>query len=165
VSLGVDGVLIRDYMPGEDRDRLRACVVELQEYERGLEASLPRGEEMADAYVAFLLERCSSASGRIFVAEVSHGVVGFVAVLAAVVPESPDDAPTPYAYLSDLVVLPTHRRRGLGRALMEHAEEFARAAGATELRVGVLARNEAAGRLYESSGFRRYHVQLVKTLR
>ena len=47
--------VIRDYEPSRDRDQLRACVVELQEFERGLEPRLPRGEEMADQYLAFML--------------------------------------------------------------------------------------------------------------
>jgi ribosomal protein S18 acetylase RimI-like enzyme len=63
------------------------------------------------------------------------------------------------------VVLPTYRRRGIGRALLAHAERFATASGAGVFRVGVLAKNEAAGRLYNSSGFTNYHIQLIKTLR
>src|SRR5439155_22316864 len=66
--------MIRDYEPARHRDQLRSCVVELQEFERGLEPALPPGEEMADAYLAFLLERCSRASGRGFVAKVDHTV-------------------------------------------------------------------------------------------
>jgi len=49
--------------------------------------------------------------------------------------------------------------------LLEHAEKFARGAGARLLRVGVLARNEGARRLYASMGFADYTVQLIKPLR
>jgi len=154
--------MIRDYEPARHRDQLRSCVVELQEFERGLEPALPQGEEMADAYLAFLLERCSRASGRIFVAEVDHTVVGFVGVLAKFPPEEPDEDPTPYAYISDLVVLATYRRRGIGRALLERAEAFARSSGASVLRVGVLAKNQVAGNLYRGMGFTDYQVQLIK---
>lgn len=157
--------MIRDYEPGRDRDQLRACVVELQEFERGLEPRLPRGEEMADRYLAFMLERCARTAGRVFVAEVGYTVVGFVAVLANVPQEEPDEDRAPYAYVSDLVVRSAHRRRGLGRALLEHAEKFAHDAGARLLRVGVLARNEGARRLYASLGFADYTVQLIKPLR
>ena len=157
--------MIRDYEPGRDRDQLRACVVELQEFERGLEPRLPRGEEMADQYLAFMLERCARMTGRVFVAEVDHAVAGFVAVLASVAPEEPDEGRAPYAYVSDLVVRSAYRRRGLGRALLEHAERFAHGAGASLLRVGVLVRNEGARRLYASIGFAPYTVQLIKPLR
>ena len=83
--------MIREYEPDRDRDRLRAWIVALQEFERGLEPALPPGEEMADAYLAFLLKRCSTASGRVFVAEVDHAVVGFIGVLPSVVPDEPDE--------------------------------------------------------------------------
>ncbi len=157
--------MIRDYEIAQDRDQLRACVLELQDFERGLEPRLPRGEEMVDQYLAFMLERCARTSGGVFVAEVDHTVAGFVAVLARVPPEEPDEDPTPYAYVSDLVVRSAYRRRGLGRALLEQAERFARGAGASLLRVGVLARNEDARRLYASMGFAPYTAQLIKPLR
>jgi ribosomal-protein-alanine N-acetyltransferase len=70
-----------------------------------------------------------------------------------------------YAYGSDLVVLPAYRRRGIGRALLERAEAYARGEGARVLRVGVLAKNEAAARLYRSLGFGDCTIQLNKPLR
>lgn len=155
--------MIRDYEASRHRRQLRACVVELQDFERGLEATLPKGEAMADRYLAHMLDRCAGSAGRIFVAEADGGVVGFVGVLARVVPE-PDEAQA-YAYVSDLVVLPAYRRRGIGRALLERAEAYARGEGARALRVGVLAKNEAAARLYRSLGFGDYTTQLNKPLR
>ena len=70
---------------------------------------------MADAYMAFLLDRCERCSGNVFVAEVNDSVVGFVSVLAKVLPEEPDEDQAEYAYITDLVVLPSYRRQGLGR--------------------------------------------------
>jgi len=155
--------MIRGYEPSRHRGQLRACVVELQDFERGLEPTLPKGEAMADRYLAHVLDRCAGGAGRIFVSEENGAVVGFVGVLARVVPE-PDEAQA-YAYVSDLVVLPAYRRRGIGRALLERAEAYARGEGARVLRVGVLAKNEAAARLYRSLGFGDYTIQLNKPLR
>ncbi|HUP36286.1 MAG TPA: GNAT family N-acetyltransferase [Candidatus Limnocylindria bacterium] len=106
----------------------------------------------------------SSRPGRVLVAEIDHRVVGFIALLARVVPEEPDEDQTPYAYISDLVVLPRYRRRGVGRALLERAEALARSSGARVLRVGVLAKNESAARLYRVAGFSDYQLQLAKRL-
>ena len=157
--------LIRTYVPDRHQGQLRACIVALQDFEHGLEPALPRGEDMADAQLAFLVERCSRRSGRLFVAEVDGAVVGFVGVLARVPPGEPDEDVKPYAYISDLMVLAPYRRRGIGRALLDHAEEFVRAQGANMLRVGVLAKNGIARDLYQSCGFADYHVQLAKRLR
>lgn len=155
---------IRDYEPGRDRDQLRPCVVELQEFERALEPRLPRGEEMADQYLAFMLERCARMSGNVFVAEVDHAVVGFVAVLADVPQEEPDEDRAPYAYISDLVIRSAYRRRGLGRALLEHAVCAWRGrARSSRRRPG--AKRERARRLYARLGFADYTGQLIKPLR
>jgi hypothetical protein len=53
--------MIRDYEPAQHWDQVRSCVVELQEFERGLEPSLPRGQGIANANLTFLLDRCSGA--------------------------------------------------------------------------------------------------------
>ena len=61
------------------------------------------------------------------------------------------------AYLGGLFVLPPFRRGGCGRALVRAA--LHRAAGLSTLRrinLSVVAQQEAAVRLYESLGFRRY---------
>jgi ribosomal protein S18 acetylase RimI-like enzyme len=103
-------------------------------------------------------------SGRILVAEIGQRIIGLAAVLARVIPNDPDEEQTPYAYISDLVVLPEYRGRGVGHALLEQAESYARSAGATILRINVLAKNEDAARLYANFGFTDYRVQLVKRL-
>lgn len=55
---------------------------------------------------------------------------------------------------------PTHRGRGLARALMEAVIEAARADGLVALRLGVTIGNEPAERLYRALGFRQYGVEV-----
>jgi len=155
--------LIREYDPATDYSALRACFMELQEWEQSFEPELPPPEKAADPYLAEVFKSCAENSGRIFLAEANGVVVGFVCVLAKVVP-SADDGIDPYAYISDLVVRAAHRRRGIGRDLLVRAESFARESGAKQLKVGVLVRNEATHTFYRASGFRDYTVQLVKPL-
>jgi ribosomal protein S18 acetylase RimI-like enzyme len=99
------------------------------------------------------------------VAEVAGDVVGFVCVWARVRPDEPEDDPSAYAYVSDLVVRAVHRRCGIGRRLLSAAEGHARSRGMRSLRISVLARNDAARSLYGSAGFEEYEVELVKPLR
>jgi RimJ/RimL family protein N-acetyltransferase len=54
-----------------------------------------------------------------------------------------------------LMVSSTHRRRGVGRALLAAAEAWARTAGVRKLELHVFPHNEAALQLYAASGYER----------
>jgi ribosomal protein S18 acetylase RimI-like enzyme len=157
-------ITIREFADPADREALIGCVIALQEHERMLDPSMPEGTSMAGDYLAFLLTRCRERQGRILLANVNGQVAGFVCVLAAMPPSEPDEPRQTYAYISDLFVHAGYRGKGIGRKLLQHAEEFARAGGAAVLQIGVLAANRSARRLYESCGFTEYHIQLAKTI-
>jgi ribosomal protein S18 acetylase RimI-like enzyme len=57
------------------------------------------------------------------------------------------------AYLQELYVVPAERGQGIGRALLEHTIEFARAAGADGIDLNTGETDTAARALYESMGF------------
>lgn len=144
--------IIREYRPA-DAAAVRRCVVALQDFERTLDPRLRDGETIADAYCEQIHTRCRDAVGRVFVAELAGVVVGFIAVLAHEAFTELDDPPGTYALVTDLIVLSPYQNQGIGRQLLERAEAFARAAGASELRIGVLAQNVAARRLYLAASF------------
>jgi len=58
----------------------------------------------------------------------------------------------------------SHRRRGLGRRLLEQAEAFARERGAGRIGIGVIAVNAAARELYRALGYDEVHIELRKRL-
>jgi ribosomal protein S18 acetylase RimI-like enzyme len=60
----------------------------------------------------------------------------------------------PLLNIHDLAVLPGHRGRGTGRALLAAAEKHARETGCCKLTLEVQEDNAPARRLYESWGFR-----------
>jgi ribosomal protein S18 acetylase RimI-like enzyme len=157
-------VIIREFDPVRDSAALRDLFTELQDYERQLDPAKPAGSAVADPYLSRMWDRCREWNGRVFVAEVAGGVVGFACVWARVRPDEPEDDPSEYAYVSDLVVSAAHRRCGIGHRLLSAAECHARSQGARSLRISVLARNGAARCLYGSAGFEEYEVELVKPL-
>jgi len=85
----------------------------------------------------------------VFVADDEGSVVGRLSVA-----RDPHSASRHVADLG-LMVAVSHRRRGIGRALLEQAEAWARAAGVLKLELHVFPWNEPAIRLYEEFGFER----------
>jgi ribosomal protein S18 acetylase RimI-like enzyme len=67
-------------------------------------------------------------------------------------------AARPLLNVHDLAVLPTHRGRGIGRALLNAAEQCARARGCAKLTLEVREDNARARRLYEERGFRDFQL-------
>ena len=57
--------------------------------------------------------------------------------------------------LNDLYVESTHRKTGVGRALIEQAMEFAKGQGATFVQLETALDNYTAQRLYEAIGFKK----------
>ena len=90
-----------------------------------------------------------SRDAAVFVAEAPAGIVGRLSV-----GRDPHPASSHVADLGLMVAI-SHRRRGIGRALLETAVEWARGAGVSKLELHVFPHNEPALELYEHFGFRR----------
>jgi RimJ/RimL family protein N-acetyltransferase len=85
----------------------------------------------------------------VFVAETADGIVGRISLARESHPAS--------EHVADLglMVAGPYRRQGVGRALMEAAEAWARDAGLHKLELHVFPYNEAAIALYQSLGYER----------
>jgi ribosomal protein S18 acetylase RimI-like enzyme len=70
-----------------------------------------------------------------------------------------------HAHVFLLYVAPAHRRRGIGTALMRHAEDWAIARGDRQIGLQVFESNQAALRLYQSLGFEARSMWMVKSLK
>ena len=91
----------------------------------------------------------------LWVAELKSVVVGFTGLL-----REGDEAE-----VEPIVVREDARSRGIGRALLRHAEAEAKRLGATSLNIRPVARNVEAIRLFVAEGFDVLgHVQLFKKL-
>jgi GNAT superfamily N-acetyltransferase len=147
-----------------DRPALEDCMAELQAFERSIESNRVEPEAIRGKYIDHLLTECGKSDGSILVAEQTGRVVGFVCVLCRV--KSPEivEQEREYAYVTDLVVLEPHRKAGIGAALMRAAETRAGSCGATRIRVGVLAANTGAHRLYHQLGYSDREVVLEKRI-
>ena len=98
---------------------------------------------------SWLDENLGTSRLRAFVAEDSPRFVGFAITMD--VPASLRLAH--FWQIRDLFVLPTHRRLGVGRALLASVREAATASGALRLVVQTEDDNDPALRLYADSGY------------
>ena len=90
-----------------------------------------------------------SDDAAVLVAETRDGLVGRLSLARERHPAS--------RHVADLglMVAKTHRRRGIGTALLNASADWARARGVEKLELHVFPHNDAAIRLYERFGFKR----------
>ena len=137
-------------------DIMEMHVAALPEYFRSMdshaEASWMLGE-VADTPKSVLL-----------VAEVDGQVVGLVHFDEREAADHPTLAPRLYLKVRTLVVAATHRNRGIGKALMARAHDWAEARGLTEAELNVYEYNHPAIDLYEGLGYETRMRRMIRKL-
>ena len=107
---------------------------------------------------AFLLERLQRGDAQLFIARDEQGMAqGFTQLY----PLQSSLSLAPAWLLSDLFVLPSARRQGVGEALMNAARAYAEASGACGLQLETAKTNLAGEALYERLGYVRDELYLT----
>ena len=70
----------------------------------------------------------------------------------------------PAGVLHDVVVDPEHRRRGVGRLLLDAVLAYLRSRGAPRVVLSTAVQNEPAQRLFAKLGFRRTMIEMTREL-
>ena len=147
-----------------DRPALRLAIIELQEFERRLHGTRRPGEEVANAYLDWML-RQAAEGGAVLVAEIDGMVIGFVAGWIERTDNIAETADSNrVGYISDICVLPSHRGQGIAGQLLDNISKQLGAAGVTRIRIGSLADNRSARSSYERAGFVPYEVVYEKVI-
>ncbi len=108
-----------------------------------------------------LLEIVETHGHLSLIAECDGVAAGFVLVLDSLPDEVTGDD---QAFVAYMAVRPEHRGRGVGRALLERAEDEARRKGTPYISLMVTEENLAARTLYERAGYRSERRLMCKTL-
>ncbi len=149
----------------DDSAALISLLKELQAFEAALYDRMKPAADMGAWYIELLEKRCREEAGKILMAWDGGSAVGYATIFTNVAEDgSGDELPYVYACVGDLVVTRDARRQGVGRQLLEGCEFHARAVGRDELRIGLLAMNEVAHRLYRAAGFADHQISMRKRL-
>lgn len=111
-----------------------------------------------DAIAAVVVDR--SPEVELLVAEEDGEVVGFVHVRTV----TDYYTQTPIGHVSDVVVAAKAQGKGVGHALIERAQAWARTRGYPMMQLFVLPENAGARALYEHMGYRAEWLKYVKML-
>ncbi|MGI9060444.1 MAG: GNAT family N-acetyltransferase [Ktedonobacteraceae bacterium] len=100
----------------------------------------------------YFLEHIESETQAIYVAEVAGSVVGYV--LLKVIDNMYLDmlVPRRLVYITDIAVLKTHQKQGIGHLLFQQSVEWAKDKGAASLDLTVWEFNQEARAFYERNG-------------
>jgi GNAT superfamily N-acetyltransferase len=139
-----------------DEPAILSFIIGLQDHEAAFEPDRRRDMDFAAEHWRDLQHRCAERHGVMLVAEDGGKPVGWAfahdekAEVFVVEPERS------HGFLTELFLLPEARGKGLGRALIEGCEAWARERGHRLLTVGVLSHNRSAIRAYEGAGYAPY---------
>ena len=111
----------------------------------------------------FYLQILREEDSVIFVSEIEEGkVVGYV---YATIEKKPDDLiSVPYASVNELAVEEKHRRRGIGKLLMDRVHDWTREQGLNILQLAVWEFNRGAVEFYEHLGYKTIMRKMEKVL-
>jgi GNAT superfamily N-acetyltransferase len=107
----------------------------------------------------FLADLTSSSQSFLFVAVLEGETIGFIS--GELREGSPTFHPRTWASVDDVYVVPEYRSLGVGRALLENVESWARERNASGISLQVAAANGRGRKFYKTLGFREVSVYEV----
>lgn len=153
-------IIVREYTRN-DVNGIKQCLIELQEFERMIDPHRLEGMFVAHEYLEHLLRICGYGKGKIFVAEKNGEIIGMISVLIEEDKKHFRKARR-FAYISDLIITELYRDKGIGKELINKAEEYAISQRVNTIQVPILARDHTYLNTYLHNGFHGFELILRK---
>jgi len=113
-------------------------------------------------YASFLGARLNDRNAVVLVAETKGETIGYA--YGEIEGYDYMSLRGPAGVLNDLIVDPAHRGRGLGRLLLDEIISRLKSRGVPRIVLSTAAKNKAAQRLFERSGFRPTMIEMTREL-
>ena len=124
------------------------------EFDNGFDLDIDVQWSYSDQFSEYILSRISNENGITLIAEISGHVVAYL------VGSQSDKKGVPTCHLESIFVLPSHRRRGAGIALITRFLNWAKQKRLKRMTVAVAPQNKSAVALYKQMGFREHTLVL-----
>lgn len=147
-------------------DYAALCVV-IQELDHLHASALPdffQSFEGPPRPLHWLIDILENLEALVLVAEGEGTIIGFLSAEVRKNPDLPMFVPRRWLLIDNVGVAEAHQGKGVGRALMQSAHEWAQARGLAEVELTVWEFNEAAIKFYEELGYQPIMRRLRKTL-
>ena len=145
-----------------DRAEVARLWSAFQTEQQALDPAYRLAPDAAERWAGDFAEAVRSTDDVLFVVEKEGDLVGFVLAHPWMPP--PLYAQTGEAFLSLLYVAPHVRKQGLARDLAQAVFTWAEDLGLSQVRLGVLASNEAGRAFWERLGFRTFSLTALRPL-
>jgi ribosomal protein S18 acetylase RimI-like enzyme len=156
-------MIIRDMEPG-DREAVIDLIWQLNRFEHTISRDRALDREAAARCYGVNQRRMREHGGCQLVAEREGVILAYACCVIEEASAYMADAHRCHAWLAELIVADTARGQGLGEALVRACECHVAAQGVATMRIGALAGNAAANRLYEKLGYAAYMIERQKRL-
>jgi ribosomal protein S18 acetylase RimI-like enzyme len=113
-------------------------------------------------YASFLGARLNDRNAVVLVAETKGETIGYA--YGEIEGYDYMSLRGPAGVLNDLIVDPAHRGRGVGRLLLDEIISRLKSRGVPRIVLSTAAKNKAAQRLFERSGFRPTMIEMTREL-
>jgi GNAT superfamily N-acetyltransferase len=156
---------IRDARLPDEKPQLCAFIDALQRFEHEFEPDRRLDARVGEEYFDAMVPHALAHNGRVLVAETpTDGLVGWAVVHEDMNEIFVEERERLQGYVSELFVIEAARGTGVGRALLDACEDWARARKLSVMTIGALSANARAVRVYGRAGFAPYTVRLRKYL-
>ncbi len=115
-----------------------------------------------EKYLRMTLKAVAREKGNMYLAMSKGKVVGLIVALVLPPSKDPGAKPGIRGRITEVYIEKTHRRKGIGAALMDSAERYLRSKGCKRIFVGVFAPNEGAHRFYRARGYKDCDLDMIR---
>ena len=144
-------------------EEVKELVYELRKFESRFDTELKSAEEITEKLIEWMKRKLFSPNTFLFVAFQESFPIGYV--FGWIEKRSKNYWKSHrYGYICDIFVKEEFRGKGMGKALMEKAENWFREKGIEVVYVEVYAQNPFVG-FYEKLGYKKVSTEMIKRLK